>query len=87
MAVQSEGGATTCYIFDLVAASTSERPHLVAAMRSFLEATAVQKVMHDCRRAAESLFYQLGIRLANVLDTQVLPTSRLTLCSNSSKFF
>jgi len=56
-------------------------------MRSFLEATAVQKVMHDCRRAAESLFYQLGIRLANVLDTQVLPTRRLTLCSNSSKFF
>ncbi len=30
------------------------------------------KVLHDCRRDAEALFYQLGVDLTCVLDTQVL---------------
>ena len=44
----------------------------VVALEPLLSSTAVCKVMHDCREDAAALFHQFeGIRLTNVIDTQV----------------
>ncbi|XP_044412341.1 uncharacterized protein [Triticum aestivum] len=45
---------------------------LVQACKIALESIAITKVIHDCRRHSKTLFDQYGIRLRNVMDTQVL---------------
>lgn len=44
---------------------------LINACKPALESVYVTKVIHDCKRDSEALFYQFGIKLHNVMDTQV----------------
>ncbi|KAJ6794489.1 piRNA biogenesis protein EXD1 [Iris pallida] len=44
---------------------------LVQACKPALESSHVLKVIHDCKRDSEALFFQFGIKLHNVFDTQV----------------
>ncbi|XP_075522467.1 uncharacterized protein LOC142555472 [Primulina tabacum] len=44
---------------------------LVKACKPALESSYVTKVIHDCKRDSEALFFQFGIRLNNVVDTQI----------------
>ncbi|XP_014215546.1 uncharacterized protein LOC106644518 [Copidosoma floridanum] len=55
------------YVFDLITC-----PNILqyGGLRKLLESDAVVKVMHDCRNDSVTLFYQYGITLANVFDTQ-----------------
>ena len=70
--IMAEDGAAVCYIFDLVAVSPVDQPEMVAVLAALLQEEGVQKVLHDGRRDAEALLYQLGIIVAApVLDTQV----------------
>uniref|UniRef100_A0A1E1XLX2 Putative molting cycle collagen and cuticulin-based cuticle n=1 Tax=Amblyomma sculptum TaxID=1581419 RepID=A0A1E1XLX2_AMBSC len=39
-------------------------------LRQLLEAEHITKVMHDCRNDSAALFFQFGIKLQNVFDTQ-----------------
>lgn len=57
----------TCYQFDMLQVDGAFLPQL----KSILEDVNVTKVMHDCRQDSAALFYQFGIKLQNVLDTQV----------------
>lgn len=59
---------STCYLFDMLQIT---EPFL-QQLKSILEDLNVTKVMHDCRQDSAALFYQFGIKLHNVLDTQVL---------------
>jgi hypothetical protein len=43
----------------------------VAPLRPLLEDSGVLKVMHDCRGDSDLLFHAYGVRLANVVDTQI----------------
>ncbi|XP_011626857.1 exosome component 10 isoform X6 [Amborella trichopoda] len=47
---------------------------LVQACKPALESTYVTKVVHDCKRDSEALYFQFGIRLNNVVDTQIAYT-------------
>lgn len=44
---------------------------LVKACKPALESSYVTKVIHDCKRDSEALFFQFGIILNNVVDTQI----------------
>ncbi|KZV37216.1 hypothetical protein F511_04635 [Dorcoceras hygrometricum] len=44
---------------------------LVKACKPALESSYVTKVIHDCKRDSEALFFQFGIKLNNVADTQI----------------
>ncbi|XP_052209552.1 uncharacterized protein LOC127812970 isoform X2 [Diospyros lotus] len=44
---------------------------LMKACKAALESSNVTKVVHDCKRDSEALYYQFGIKLANVVDTQI----------------
>lgn len=44
---------------------------VLKVLKDILEDKSVTKVMHDCRQDSAALFYQFGIKLKNVLDTQV----------------
>ncbi|XP_073134121.1 uncharacterized protein [Henckelia pumila] len=44
---------------------------LVNACKPALESSYVTKVIHDCKRDSEALFFQFGIKLNNVVDTQI----------------
>ncbi|EPS60526.1 hypothetical protein M569_14277, partial [Genlisea aurea] len=44
---------------------------LIHACKPALESSHVTKVIHDCKRDSEALFFQFGIKLHNVVDTQV----------------
>lgn len=44
---------------------------LVKACKPALESSYVTKVIHDCKRDSEALFFQFGIKLNNVVDTQI----------------
>ncbi|XP_073301578.1 exosome complex exonuclease rrp6 [Primulina huaijiensis] len=44
---------------------------LVKACKPALESSYVTKVIHDCKRDSEALFFQFGIQLNNVVDTQI----------------
>ncbi|XP_078432031.1 3'-5' exonuclease domain-containing protein / K homology domain-containing protein / KH domain-containing protein isoform X2 [Wolffia australiana] len=44
---------------------------LIQACRQALESNHITKVIHDCKRDSEALYYQFGIKLHNVMDTQV----------------
>ncbi|XP_020579891.1 uncharacterized protein LOC110024327 [Phalaenopsis equestris] len=44
---------------------------LVRACKSALESSYITKVIHDCKRDSEALYFQYGIKLHNVVDTQI----------------
>ncbi|KAK7377024.1 hypothetical protein VNO80_02444 [Phaseolus coccineus] len=44
---------------------------LIKACKLALESNYITKVIHDCKRDSEALFFQFGIKLNNVVDTQI----------------
>ncbi|KEH39963.1 putative ribonuclease D [Medicago truncatula] len=44
---------------------------LIEACKPALESDYVTKVIHDCKRDSEALYFQFGIKLNNVVDTQI----------------
>ncbi|KAM7276096.1 hypothetical protein ACFE04_017962 [Oxalis oulophora] len=44
---------------------------LMNACKPALESTHITKVIHDCKRDSEALYFQFGIKLHNVVDTQI----------------
>ncbi|XP_028115892.1 uncharacterized protein LOC114313684 isoform X4 [Camellia sinensis] len=44
---------------------------LMKACKPALESSYITKVIHDCKRDSEALYYQFGIKLNNVVDTQI----------------
>lgn len=44
---------------------------LMRACKPALESSYVTKVIHDCKRDSEALYFQFGIKLHNVVDTQI----------------
>ncbi|EXB31421.1 Exonuclease 3'-5' domain-containing protein 1 [Morus notabilis] len=44
---------------------------LVKACKPALESSYITKVIHDCKRDSEALYFQFGIKLNNVMDTQI----------------
>ncbi|KAL5221436.1 hypothetical protein ABZP36_026149 [Zizania latifolia] len=44
---------------------------LIQACKPALESEYVTKVIHDCKRDSEALYFQFGIQLHNVMDTQI----------------
>jgi ribonuclease D len=49
-------------------------------LKPVLENPSIVKVFHDARQAADALYHQFGIRLANIFDTQV------RVCECNDKF-
>lgn len=60
----------TCYLFDVAHVRNRASP-MVLLLKRVLESDRICKIIHDCKMDGDSLFHQLGIRLANVHDTQV----------------
>ena len=55
-------------------------------LQQLLQDNEIVKIMHDCRQAAAVLFYERGVTVQNVFDTQVLPTrAQQSLCALTSK--
>ncbi|XP_068652483.1 uncharacterized protein [Aristolochia californica] len=46
-------------------------PMLMQACKPALESSYITKVVHDCKRDSEALYFQFGIKLHNVMDTQI----------------
>ncbi|BBG95112.1 3'-5' exonuclease domain-containing protein / K homology domain-containing protein / KH domain-containing protein, partial [Prunus dulcis] len=46
-------------------------PMLIQACKPALESSYITKVIHDCKRDSEALYFQFGIKLNNVVDTQI----------------
>ncbi|XP_071695995.1 uncharacterized protein [Rutidosis leptorrhynchoides] len=44
---------------------------LVEACKPALESSYITKVIHDCKRDSEALYFQFNIKLHNVFDTQI----------------
>ncbi|KAK2398745.1 Polynucleotidyl transferase, ribonuclease H fold protein with HRDC domain-containing protein [Trifolium repens] len=44
---------------------------LIESCKPALESDFVTKVIHDCKRDSEALYFQFGIKLNNVVDTQI----------------
>ncbi|KAF3447496.1 hypothetical protein FNV43_RR12682 [Rhamnella rubrinervis] len=44
---------------------------LMKACKPALESSFITKVIHDCKRDSEALYFQFGIKLNNVVDTQI----------------
>jgi exonuclease 3'-5' domain-containing protein 1 len=44
---------------------------LIEACKPALESDHIIKVIHDCKRDSEALYFQFGIKLHNVMDTQI----------------
>ncbi|KAI4379810.1 hypothetical protein MLD38_006056 [Melastoma candidum] len=44
---------------------------LMKACKPALESEHIAKVIHDCKRDSEALYFQYGIKLNNVVDTQI----------------
>ncbi|CAK8569821.1 unnamed protein product [Lathyrus sativus] len=44
---------------------------LIQACKPALESDYITKVIHDCKRDSEALYFQFGIKLNNVVDTQI----------------
>ncbi|XP_075738728.1 egl_like_exo domain-containing protein isoform X3 [Rhipicephalus microplus] len=65
--VQLATPAVEVFLFDVQSA-----PQLFTEghLRDILEAEHITKVMHDCRNDSAALFFQFGIKLQNVFDTQ-----------------
>ena len=57
----------TCHLFDMLEADEG----IIKMLKDIMEDENVTKVMHDCRQDSAALFYQFGIKLRDVVDTQV----------------
>ncbi|KAJ8774772.1 hypothetical protein K2173_017218 [Erythroxylum novogranatense] len=55
------------YLIDAI----NGREGVVKACKPALESSYVKKVIHDCKRDSEALYFQFGIKLHNVFDTQI----------------
>lgn len=55
----------------MVTNDTSVKAALTSGLKQVLEDESMIKLMHDCRRPAAAIRYQLQISLCNVFDTQV----------------
>ncbi|XP_055820470.1 uncharacterized protein LOC129889261 isoform X2 [Solanum dulcamara] len=44
---------------------------VIQACKPALESNYITKVIHDCKRDSEALYFQFGIKLHNVVDTQI----------------
>ena len=44
---------------------------IAAQLKAMLQDSTIVKVMHDCRQDSAALYYQMGIKLQNIYDTQV----------------
>ncbi|PKA54439.1 exosome complex exonuclease RRP6 [Apostasia shenzhenica] len=55
------------YLLDAIEGGES----LVLACKSALESSYITKIIHDCKRDSEALYFQYGIKLHNVVDTQI----------------
>ena len=66
MLLQIQAG-DTCYIVDALTAQGG----VMKSLKALLEDKTVVKVIHDCRQDSAALYYQKGIKLENVFDTQV----------------
>ncbi|OMO66436.1 hypothetical protein COLO4_30565 [Corchorus olitorius] len=44
---------------------------LIKACKRGLQSRYITKVVHDCKRDSEALYFQFGIKLHNVMDTQI----------------
>ncbi len=64
--------APVCFIFDLVGVKPATRETMISGLAQVLENEGIIKVMHDCAKPAAAIYYQLGIKLCNVFDTQVI---------------
>lgn len=67
------------YIFDIIGKDLNDMAYGISlfeqgGLRELLENTSVHKVMHDCRHDSDALFHQFGVRLASIIDTQVVFT-------------
>ena len=54
-------------MFDMLAISVA----VFNELRAVLQNRDIVKVMHDCRQDSAALFYQQGVVLHNIFDTQV----------------
>lgn len=55
------------YLVDAIAGGKT----LVDACKPALESSYITKVIHDCKRDSEALYFQFNIKLHNVFDTQI----------------
>lgn len=55
------------YLVDAIEGGES----LIQACKPALESSYITKVIHDCKRDSEALYFQFGIKLQNVVDTQI----------------
>lgn len=44
---------------------------LMEACKPALESSYITKVIHDCKRDSEALYFQFGVKLHNAIDTQI----------------
>ena len=58
-----------CFLFDVHELATA-CCDMVISLKEILEDNTIVKVVHDCKMDSDALFHHLGIRLANVHDTQ-----------------
>lgn len=61
----TDGGAL--FIIDVL---SPDGAAMISQLKPALESTYLLKVLHDCRRDAEALLHQHGVRLSHVFDTQ-----------------
>ncbi|GAV88853.1 KH_1 domain-containing protein/DNA_pol_A_exo1 domain-containing protein [Cephalotus follicularis] len=55
------------YLVDVIQGGVT----LLKACKPALESSYITKVIHDCKRDSEALYFQFGIKLHNVVDTQI----------------
>lgn len=60
------------YLFDVL--KGGDRLFFDRGLRYLLESTKIMKVMHDCRKDSEALFFQYGVTLRGVWDSQIAYT-------------
>lgn len=61
--------APICFIFDLITDDSATEAALTSAVKSLLENESKLKLIHDRRRLAAALRYQLHTNMYNVFDT------------------
>ncbi len=66
------GTPKAVYLFDISTLKKQYGDAFVTPLRTVLESRTIVKVMHDCRRDGEALYYQCNINLRAVRDTQLL---------------
>ena len=66
-------------MFDVLRADAD----IMSQLKAMLEDVSVVKIIHDSRNDSVSLFYQKGIKIQNIFDTQV--RCNLTKCMTPSR--